>query len=127
MAKMSPVEVQLIARAGIAVASVQGEVDLDQRDRFEIALAPAREASGPLVLDLTGVPFMDSSGLHVVVQLWQGLKREGRELVIACPSSGVRKLFELTSLDRLLPVFDDVEAAVDALRHGESRVSAGAS
>ena len=125
--KMSPVEVQHFARAGIAVASVRGEVDLDERDRFESALAPAREAQGPLVVDLAEVPFMDSSGLHVVIQLWRALQREGREMVVACPSPGVRKLFELTSLDRLVAIYDDVDAAVDALRRGESQISAGAS
>jgi stage II sporulation protein AA (anti-sigma F factor antagonist) len=124
---MSPVEVQLIARAGIAVAAVSGEVDLDERDRFEEALRAVRDGQGPAVLDLGAVPFMDSSGLHVVVQLWQRLQREGRALVLASPAPGVRKLFELTALDRMLAIYDDADAAVDALRRGEPRVSAGAS
>lgn len=124
---MGPVEVQLIVRAGIAVAAVSGEVDLDERDRFEQALGPVRDGEGPAVLDLGAVPFMDSSGLHVVVQLWHRLQREGRQLVLASPATGVRKLFELTALDRTLAIYDDTDAAVDALRRGEPRLSAGGS
>ena len=125
---MSPVHVQLASRTGIAVAAVSGEVDLDERDRFEQALGPIRHGSGPAVLDLEAVPFMDSTGLHVVVALCRSLQREGRSLVLAGPRQAVRNLFELTSLDRMMAIYDDVEAAVEAVRRGEQRpLSADAS
>ena len=124
---MSAVEVQLISRAGIAVAAVRGEIDLEERASLEKALAPVRNGQGPAVLDLAAVPFMDSSGLHVVVQLWRHLQREGRPFALASPAHAVRRLLELTSLDQAMAVYDDADAAVEALLRGEPRLSADAS
>lgn len=100
---------------GVPVASVSGEVDLETQDVFERALQPLREGDSPAVLDLGRVPFMDSSGLHVVVQLWRALRLEGRDLAVACHADGVRKLFELTALDGVLALYDDVDAALRAV------------
>jgi len=107
--------------------SVRGEVDLDTRDRFDRELEPLREGDGPAVLDLEAVPFMDSSGLHVVVRLWQALVAEGRALAVACGPHGVRKLFELTALDAQIPIYPDAASAARALAKGGPGVSAPAS
>lgn len=109
---------------GVPVASVRGEIDLESRDRFEQQLAPVRAAVGPAVLDLEHVPFMDSSGLHVVVQLWRAMRADGRELAVACRLDGVRRLFELTALDGLLRLYEDAPTAARAVAGGEPRVSA---
>lgn len=124
---MTPVQVQLGVRAGISVAAVSGELDLDGRERFDEALEPLRDGQGPAVLDLAAVPFMDSSGLHVVISLWRSLERDGRPLAVAAPRDAVRKLFELTALDRRLPIYDDADSAVDAFLSGGESVSANAS
>ena len=125
--KAHELEVALRTVDGVHVASVRGEVDLDTRDRFDRDLEPLREGDGPAVLDLKGVPFMDSSGLHVVVRLWQALEAEGRALAVACGPDGVRKLFELTALDRMLPLYPDAASAARALAEGGPGVSARAS
>ena len=125
--KAHELQVALRTVDGVHVASVRGEVDLDSRDRFDRELQPLREGDGPAVLDLEGVPFMDSSGLHVVVQLWQALLDEGRALAVACRPNGVRKLFELTALDSLLPLYPDAASAARDLAAGGPGVSAQAS
>lgn len=109
---------------GVPVASVRGEVDLDTKDCFERGLQPVREGQGPAVLDLEGVPFMDSSGLHVVMQLWRALRGEGRALAVSCRPDGVRKLFQLTALDGVVPLYEDAAAAARAVRGGGPGVSA---
>lgn len=125
--KAHELEVALRTVDGVHVASVRGEIDLENRDRFDRELQPLRDGTGPVVLDLEGVPFMDSSGLHVVVQLWQVLSAEGRTLAVACGPEGVRKLLRLTGLDRVLPLYDDAASAARALGGGGSGVSARAS
>lgn len=120
-------EVALRTVDGVHVVSVRGELDLDNRDRFNRELQALRDRAGPAVLDLEGVPFMDSSGLHVVVQLWEALRAEGRALAVACGPEGVRKLFELTGLDALLPLYDDAASAARAVGGGGTGISARAS
>lgn len=99
---------------GVAVVSVRGEVDLGTKHVLEQELEPVREAAGPVVLDLAGVPFMDSSGLHVVVSLWRSLAGDGRALAVACGGAGLRQLFGLMGLDGRLAVYDDLNAALRA-------------
>jgi anti-anti-sigma factor len=49
-------------------------------------------------IDLSGVTFMDSSGIRAVVRLDNALREQGHELVLVAPSAPVLRLFELTSL-----------------------------
>ena len=80
-----------------------GEVDLagapvlaDEVDA--LALGPGHR----VVLDLSGVDFMDSSGLHVLVRLHRRVEEVGGELSVRDPSPQVRHLLELTGLLPLL-------------------------
>lgn len=110
---------------GVSVAALRGELDLDTSDRLEDQLQPIRQGSGPAVIDLRGVRFMDSSGLHVIVTLWRALREDGRSLAVCCGAGGVRKLLELTALDELLPIHEDAAAATTSLGgRGTSGVSA---
>lgn len=108
---------------GVLVARVEGDVDLDTSERFEERLAPLRHGDGPAVVDLGRAGFFDSNGLHVVVGLWRALGGRGRALAVACPPGPVRKLFELTAVERIVPIYGDAGEAVRALRE---RVSAPA-
>ena len=49
-------------------------------------------------IDLSGVTFMDSSGIRAIVRLDNALREAGQELVLVAPSAPVLRLFELTSL-----------------------------
>ena len=105
---------------GVLVARVRGDVDLDSSERFAEGLAPLREGDAPAVVDLAEAGFFDSNGLHVVVGLRRSLEGAGRRLAVACPPGPVRKLFELTAVERLVPVYGDAGEAVRALREGVS-------
>lgn len=64
-----------------------------------------------IIVDLAGVPFIDSSGLAALVS---GLKTFGGDanyLRLAAPQSQAKLLFELTMFDRVFQIFDSVEAA----------------
>ncbi|HEY1330651.1 MAG TPA: STAS domain-containing protein [Actinomycetota bacterium] len=75
---------------------VEGEVDISVERPFDAALTEAA-AEGPLVLDLSGVTFMDSTGLRVLVS--QAKAANGTAVVIARRSEAVRRLFEVTVPD----------------------------
>lgn len=67
-----------------------------------------------VVVDLSGVEFMDSTGLGVFVSLLKLMSKEGR-IAVTGARPGVRKLIEVTRLDRLFPLYatlDEAEAAL---------------
>lgn len=96
------------------VVSVEGELDLYSAPQLrEAVTAAVQDGADHIVLDLTGVPFMDSSGLGVVVACLKRLRESGGELsVVTPPSSPPTKLLSLTGLDRAIPTHATVDEAI---------------
>lgn len=111
--------IQVEATGEINVVSVQGDVDLETALRFSEGLRSAsHDGQGPVVVDLCEVPFMDSTGLHLLLNLLRRLTRQGRRMAVACRPSGVQRLFELTRLDTTFDIYDSRAEALAALEHG---------
>jgi anti-anti-sigma factor len=103
----------------VRVVAVSGEVDLDTAERFNEGLGLAMQGgTGPVVVDLCRVPFMDSTGLHLLLNALRRLTRQRRALAIACEPIGVRRLFELTRMDGTFDLYASRPEAVAALQGG---------
>jgi anti-sigma B factor antagonist len=94
------------------VLAVTGEVDLATAPELGSALDTAL-ASGAqeLWLDLSGTAFMDSSGLHLLLDAHRRMRGLRRRLVIVCPGGAVRRLFEIAGVADALPLYEDRAAA----------------
>ncbi len=64
-----------------------------------------------LVLDLSGVTFVDSMALSVLVSALKLARKEGGDLVLLKPTAPVRSLLEVTRLDRIFLIVEDEESA----------------
>ncbi len=114
-------EIDLTVRSRVAdgwtVLSVEGEVDLYSAPVLrDAALAATESGVDHVVLDLTAVPFMDSSGLGVIVACLKRLRQIGGELaLVSPPSSPPTKLLSLTGLDHAIPTHATLDQAVAAV------------
>ncbi len=72
-----------------------------------------------LIIDLSGLRFMDSSALHALLRVNRSLDRQGGVLALVSPQAAVAKILRLTTADRLIPVFDSVAAAAVWLSCGQ--------
>jgi anti-sigma B factor antagonist len=107
-------EVHLEQSGETPVVRVVGEVDIatapSLRERLEQVLAPARR----VVVDLSEVTFLDSTGLSVLVGAWKRLSGEGLEgdlrLVVVRPT--IQKVLEITGLDQVFSVFATLAEAL---------------
>lgn len=81
---------------------VEGEIDCTTAERFEVAVRSYVSAFGELRIDMTGVTFMDSSGLAVLVAASRLLRRRPEAIVVRGASDSVRRTFEITQLSRLV-------------------------
>ena len=99
--------------AGWAVLTVVGDLDVGSAPAFRAAIVDRLpEVDGRMLVDLSGVHFIDSMGLGALVG---GLKRArslGGDLRVCAPAEPVTRLLELTRLDRALIVADGIEDAV---------------
>lgn len=90
----------------------EGRLDAQAALGFKRDFADAvTRHEGAVGLDLGGVSFMDSSGLGAIVACFKGLGR-GRSLVVFNVRPAVRKVFELTRIDRVLPVVESLDEAL---------------
>ena len=69
--------------------------------------------AGTLVVDLTGVTFVDSMMLGVLLGATRRLRPRGTEMRIVVDDPHVRRIFELTLLDRVLALYPSLELALD--------------
>jgi anti-sigma B factor antagonist len=100
MADASPVTFRARARQGPegVVIVAEGELDLIGAPALAAALPDAGD--DPVILDLAGVGFMDSSGLRALLEARQRCLDAGRPFRIARPSDAVRRVLELVDLAR---------------------------
>jgi anti-sigma B factor antagonist len=100
---------------GVARVSVVGEVDLSTAPELKEALSSVISggAHGVLV-DLSDATFIDSTTLGVLMGAVKRLRPSGGELAIACNDPNIRKIFEITLLDRVFNIFD---TAAEGLAH----------
>jgi anti-sigma B factor antagonist len=89
------------------VLALSGEVDLGSAAELEktvLGLLDKRPRS--LVLDFSAVPFCDSSGIGVLVRLYNRATSIGCRVTIRRPTPNVREVLEMTSLTRIFPIDD---------------------
>jgi anti-sigma B factor antagonist len=109
-----PAEVSLTTRQGrgCTVVQVDGALDLASAPALRACLQQAMDdGAGVIVLNLAGVGFIDSSALGAVVWGYKELRQRTGQLCLAAARPMVRRVFELTSVDRLMTIYDSVEAA----------------
>jgi len=68
------------------------------------------------VIDLSEVPYIDSTGLAFVVELHKALESRGGQLLLARANERVREVLEMTRIGEIIPLFEDVEDAESKLR-----------
>ena len=90
-----------------------GDLDLATAPQLRQDLVAASASGSSLVvLDLGGVPFLDSVGISVIVGGHKRLRHEGRWLHLAAPGAGVRRVLDLTRLGSIIPTYETVPEAV---------------
>jgi len=102
-------------RDGWQVVGVTGELELATAPRLRQEIVSLAGSDGArVILDLTGVDFIDSVGLGVVVGALKRTRGRGGDLRVVAPQERVRSLFVLTRLDEIIVVADTIEDALMA-------------
>ena len=92
--------------------AVGGEIDLVTAPTLAAAIDEALSGgAAELWIDLSDTAFMDSSGLHVLLEARRRTCELNRRLAVICPGGTVRRVFEMSRVLERLPVFGDRAAA----------------
>jgi anti-sigma B factor antagonist len=103
--------------ARTSVIAVEGEIHVSTAPEFSGILAASLESGHTrLVLDLSGVMFIDSTGLSVLLNTLRRLTRAGGAMALVCSNPTVLRLFEITKLDSTFDIHAELEPAVAAVQ-----------
>jgi anti-sigma B factor antagonist len=103
------------------VVAAGGELDLYTSERLRDRLADVLESGGRRILvDLTGVAFMDSTALGVLVDAARALRSSGGQMVLVADDPRVTRLIEITGLQRVFRVESSLPEAVQRLVLGRN-------
>ena len=91
--------------------SLKGELDLSSVGKVQAELQRV-EAEGPslLILDLSNLTFLDSTGLRAVVTADERARENGRRFVIVRGPDAVQRVFSITRLEERLEIVDDASS-----------------
>jgi anti-sigma B factor antagonist len=100
---------------GILVVHVEGQLVITNRAELK-DLVQERLATGDrrFVLDFTGTPYIDSSGLGALVTIAKRVREEGGDIRLAGLNDDLRQMFELTKLDTLFSISATPDQALAA-------------
>ena len=102
-----------------SVITILGELDIATSPKVRELLSEAsRDGDRPLVIDLTGCEFVDSTGLATLLHGAKPAQNGESNVALVCTGGEVRKLLELTAIDRTIPVYETLDSAIDAVLAG---------
>src|SRR3954470_4789519 len=93
------------------VLGLEGEIDLHVSPRVGVSLAQmTQKKANPVVVDLSRVSYIDSSGRAVLIEAMQNAQEYGGKFALAGLQENVRSIFEIARLDQVFRIFPDVNA-----------------
>jgi anti-sigma B factor antagonist len=95
--------------SGARVMKLAGPLTI--RTLFDFQTVSRQEMTKPVIVDLSGVPYMDSAGLGCVVSVFTSCQNRGLGFGVCGLTPRLLTLFEVTHVYTLLPIFESVEAA----------------
>lgn len=101
----------------VAVINVQGEVDVYTAPKLREEIhKQLDQGATKIVVDLTNVAYMDSSGLGVLIGALKRAREENGDLVVASPNPRISRILDVTGLSKIFNVQADTQQAVGTLK-----------
>jgi anti-anti-sigma factor len=105
----------------VRVIAIRGELDLHTAPQLEESVEAALENSErPLAIDLSACEFIDSTGIALIVRAWRQLSDDANgapagRFALCGLSDQVQRLFQITGLESLIPMHDNLDEALAEL------------
>jgi stage II sporulation protein AA (anti-sigma F factor antagonist) len=116
----NPLSVEVtLPREDVALLRVQGYLDVDTATEFQHHLAnQLHHGRRHFLLDLSAVPFMDSSGMNIILRVYQEVREMPGSVHVISPAPAVRRILDLTGVSITVPVSQSAEEALELVDRG---------
>lgn len=108
-------ELSIAEEGEIVVVTLQGDIDLEHSSRMRQNLLDVPGDARAIIVDLSGVAMIDSSGVASLLEGFQEARKKGKDFILAAPGNPVMRVLKLARLDTVFRIADDVTAAKKAV------------
>ncbi|MEE8393325.1 MAG: STAS domain-containing protein [Rhodospirillales bacterium] len=106
------VEHEIREEGGAKVVAFEGDIDLDGSPEARKVLLECIGGDKPVLVDLSKVGYIDSSGVASLVESFQKARKKGCAFALVSASEAVMRVLQLARLDKVFPIYDSVEEAL---------------
>ncbi len=108
-------ELSIVEDGEIVVVILKGDIDLEHSSRMRQNLLDILGDARAVIVDLSGVSMIDSSGIASLLEGFQEARKKGKDFILAAPGDPVMRVLKLARLDTVFQIADDVTAAKEAV------------
>ena len=101
---------------GVVIVGFDGDVDLQSSPEARDVLLGAVAKGMPILVDLSKVGYIDSSGVASLVESFQSARKAGTNLALVSISDGALKVLQLARLDKVFIICDTIEDGLVAMK-----------
>jgi anti-sigma B factor antagonist len=105
---------EVIRKQGASIVVLKGDVDLESSPAAREVLLKSVEGAGKVLVDLSSVTYIDSSGVASLVEALQAAKRNGGRFALVAASDPTRRVLELARLDKVFTMYTTVDEGLKA-------------
>lgn len=100
----------------LPIIELEGEVDVYTAPQLKQQMISLLEGGAKtMVVDLAKVDYLDSTALGVLIGGLKRMRETDGNLVLVCPNARIRRVFEITGLDKIFDLFNSTDEARDSL------------
>lgn len=101
---------------GVPVIELEGEVDVYTAPQLKQQMISILEGGAKeMIVDLTKVDYLDSTALGVLIGGLKRMRERDGNMVLVCPSPRIRRVFEITGLDKIFDIYNSEAEAQEAI------------
>ena len=101
---------------GAVCLTLTGELDLASVSILQAQFKAMARIEGDVIVDMNGLDYIDSTGAKTLLDARRQLSRAGRRIVLAAVQPMARRIIDVMGLEKAIPIFPTVEAALEYLR-----------
>jgi len=105
---------EVIKKQGASIVVLKGDVDLESSPAAREILLKSVDGAGTVLVDLSSVTYIDSSGVASLVEALQAAKRNGGKFALVAASDPTRRVLELARLDKVFTMYASVDEGMQS-------------
>lgn len=111
-------KIEEILQGEVTIVIIEGVIKLGESARLfsDYLQGIIESGTGPVLIDMTAIDYVDSTGLGELVGYLQRFEGQGRRLALLRPQTRILNLLKVTQLDKIFQIFTDEEEAIAALK-----------